>query len=118
MTAILISFLVSACAFWMTAYVLAGVQLEGPMGAFLGALLFGSVNAALAWFLTGVVTIVPLNLAFVLLFGTRWVVNGLLLVLSETSAKILILRNAATAVGGGLTITIIGTVAEYFLRGA
>jgi hypothetical protein len=45
------------------------------------------------------------------------VVNGLLLVLLDTSTPLLILKNAATAVAGGLAVTILGTVAEYLLHG-
>jgi uncharacterized membrane protein YvlD (DUF360 family) len=115
MNDVLYSFLILACSFWVTAQILSGVQLEGWKGAGMAAALFGAVNALIGWFMIGVVVVAPLGVVYLLLFGTRWLVNGLLLVLLATSAKILIIRNSATAFGAGLVITGIGTIGEYFL---
>jgi putative membrane protein len=116
MGGILASFLILACSFWITAQVLSGVQLGDFKGSVLAASLFGGVNALLGWFLTGAVTIVPIDLAYLVLFGTRWVVNTLLLMLLDTSTAILILSNVGIAFSAGLMITAMGTLAEYFLR--
>jgi uncharacterized membrane protein YvlD (DUF360 family) len=111
-----VSFLILAASFWLASQVMSGLHLEDFKGSVLAAALFGGVNALLGWFLTGFVTIVPIDLAFLLLFGTRCVVNTLLLVLLDTSTKILILKSVGTAVGGGLLITAMGTIAEYLLH--
>jgi uncharacterized membrane protein YvlD (DUF360 family) len=111
-----LSFVILAVSFLLTSQVLPGVQAADLKGQVLAAALFGGVNALLGWFLTGAVTIVPIDLAYLLLFGTRWVVNSLLLVLLDTSAKILILKNVGTAVGAGVMITAMGTIAEYLLN--
>ena len=112
---ILFSFLIFAGAFLLTVYVLGGVQLAGFTGAVMGAGLFGLVNALLWWFLTGAVLIAPVAATYAVLFGTRWVVGGLLLLLLDRSTKILILRNLGTALTGGLLITGIGMIGEQFL---
>jgi putative membrane protein len=116
MGGILESFLILACSFWITAQVIGGVQIQEFNGSVLAAVLFGTVNALLGWFLISAVTIVPIDVAFLVLFGTRWVVNALLLVLLHTSTKVLILRNVGIAFSAGLMITAMGTLAEYFLR--
>jgi uncharacterized membrane protein YvlD (DUF360 family) len=112
---VLISCLILACSFWFTAQVLGGVQLQGLKETVMAVLLFGGVNALLGWFLTGVVVIVPLGATYLVLLGTRWVVNALLLVLLDTSTRILILKNSAAALVAGLVMTAIGTTAEYLL---
>jgi uncharacterized membrane protein YvlD (DUF360 family) len=116
MNGILVSFLVLACSFWITAQVLGGIQLGGLKGTLLGAALFGGVNAVLGWLLVGVVTVVPLEFTFLALFGTRWVVNGLLLVLLDTSTDLLIIKDSGTAFVGGLLVTAIGTTGDYLFR--
>lgn len=115
MSDILVSFLILSCSFWVAAQILSGVQLAGIKEAALAAALFGVVNALVGWFLTGVVVVVPLAVAQLVLFFTRWLVNGLLLVLLDTSTKVLIIKNAGTAFAGGLVITGVGTIGEYLL---
>jgi uncharacterized membrane protein YvlD (DUF360 family) len=112
---VLISCAIFACSFWATAQVLGGVQLQGLKETIMAVALFGAVNALLGWLLTGVIVIVPLGITYLVLLGTRWLVNTLLLVLLDTSAKILILKNSAAALVAGLTMTAIGTIAEYLL---
>ena len=115
MSNFLVSFLIFAGAFWLVAQFLADVHIQRFTGAILGAALFGAVNALIWWFVMGEVVLVPLGIAFLVLFLTRWLVNALLFLLLDTSTEILVLKNWGTAVLAGLAITGVGAVAEEFL---
>lgn len=91
------------------------VQVSGLRGAALGALLFGTVNGAVWWFVMGVVVVVPLGTAYTVLFLMRWLVNTLLLMLLHTSTQVLIVKNFSAAALAGVLTTAIGMTVEMLL---
>jgi len=112
---ILISWLILSIAFWVTAQILPGFQIEGFKGAILAAALFGLLNALIGWLLSGVVILATLGLGWLLPFVTRWLVTTILLKIVDVSTSKLTIKNLGTAFVAGLLIIAIGSIGEYLL---
>jgi putative membrane protein len=112
---ILLSWLILSIAFWVTAQILPGFQIEGFKGALVAAAIFGLLNALIGWLLAGVIILATFGLGWLLPFVTRWLVNAIVLKIVDVSTDKLTIKNFGTAFVAGLVITTIGSIGEYLL---
>jgi putative membrane protein len=113
---LLISWLILSIAVWATAAILPGFRVKDFKSAVIVALLFGLLNFLLGWLLFTVFTIATLGLAWLFGFLTRWLINALLLMLTDKVSDHLKIDGFKWALIGALVISIISTVINLVLR--
>ena len=113
---LLLSWLVLSFAVWLTAAVLPGFHVKSFTSAILVAAIFGVLNFLLGWLLFALFTVATLGLAWLLAFITRWIINAILLKLTDALTDHLTIDSFGWALGGALMMSAIGTVAEWIIR--
>jgi putative membrane protein len=113
---ILLSWLVLTLAVWLTAAVLPGFHVKSLGSALLVAAIFGVLNFLLGWLFFVVFTIATLGLAWLFAFITRWIINAILLKLTDALTDHLTIDSFAWALGGALMMSAIGTFGEWLVR--
>lgn len=114
---LLLSWLVLSFAVWVTDAVLPGFHVKSFGSAILVAAIFGILNFLLGWLLFAVFTVVTLGIAWLLAFITRWIINAILLVLTDKLTDHLTIDSFGWALGGALMMSLIGTFGEWVVRG-
>jgi putative membrane protein len=114
---LLLSWLVLSIAVWITAAVLPGFHVKNFPSAILVAAVFGILNFLLGWLLFAVFTVVTLGIAWLLAFITRWIINAILLLLTDRLTDRLKVDSFGWALGGALMMSAIGTLGEWLIRG-
>lgn len=113
---LLASWFVLALAIWLTAILLPGFEVRGAKGALLVAAVFGLLNWLLGWLLSLFIGIATLGLGFLLAFLTRWLVNAILLKLTDALMKDLTIRSFKVALVGALLMSFFGSVGEWLVK--
>jgi putative membrane protein len=113
---LLVSWLILSLAVWITAMVLPGFRVRSFGSAIAVAAIFGILNFLLGWLLFAVFTVATLGLAWLLAFITRWIINAILLVLTDKLTAGLSIDGFRWALGGALMMSLLGTVGEYIVR--
>lgn len=113
---LLISWLVLAVSVWITAAVLPGVRVKGLGGAILTAAVFGMMNWAIGWLLFVVIGIATLGLGLLLAFVTRWIVDAIVLKVTDAMTERLTIDGFGWALGAALMMSGLGTAAQYLIR--
>lgn len=114
---LLLSWLILSLAVWVTAMALPGFHVKNFKSAVLVAAIFGILNFLLGWLLFAVFTVATLGLAWLLAFITRWIINALLLKLTDMLTDHLKIDGFGWALLGALVISAIGTLGEWLLIG-
>lgn len=112
---ILVSWVILSLAVWITALVLPGVHLKNHASALLVAALFGVLNFLLGWLLFTVFAIATLGLAWLLAFITRWIINAILLQLTDALTSHLRIDGFKWALLAALMMSAIGTAGQWLL---
>ncbi len=115
---ILISWLILSLAVWITAVVLPGFHLKSMGSAIIVAAIFGVLNFFLGWLFFTVFTIATLGLAWLLAFITRWIINAILLKLTDALTSHLRIDGFGWALAGALMMSAIGTLGQWLVMGA
>ncbi|HSK19978.1 MAG TPA: phage holin family protein [Longimicrobiales bacterium] len=113
---LIISWLILTLAVWITAMVLPGFHVKSFTSAIVVAAIFGALNVLLGWLFFTVFAIATLGLALLLAFITRWIINAILLKLTDALTDHLTIDGFRNALLGALMISLIGTVAEWLVR--
>jgi putative membrane protein len=113
---LLLSWLILSFAVWVTAVVLPGFHVRSFGSAILVAAIFGVLNFLLGWLLFAIFTIATLGIAWLLAFITRWIINAILLVLTDRLTDHLAIDSFGWALGGALMMSVIGTIGEMVVR--
>jgi len=113
---LLLSWLILSIAVWLTAAVLPGFHVKNLPSAFFVAAIFGILNFLLGWLLFALLTIVTLGLAWLLAFITRWIIDAIVLMLTDRLTDALKVDGFGWALGGALMMSAIGTVGEWLVR--
>ena len=113
---LLISWLILTVAVWATAAVLPGFHVKDFKGALIVSAIFGLLNFLLGWLLFLVFTVATLGLAWLLAFITRWLINALLLKLTDRLTDHLKIDSFGWALGGAFVISVVATVLGLILR--
>ena len=115
---LLLSWLILSLAVWITALVLPGIHVKSFGSAILVAALFGVLNFFLGWLIFAFFAVATLGIAWILAFLTRWLVNALILKLTDTMTDRLTVDSFGWALVGALMMSAIGTAGEWLVRGA
>jgi putative membrane protein len=113
---LLLSWLILSLAVWVTAVVLPGFHVRSFGSAIVVAAIFGILNFLLGWLFFAVFTIATLGLAWLFAFITRWIINAILLVITDKLSDGLTIDGFRWALGGALMMSVLGTVGEFIVR--
>jgi putative membrane protein len=113
---LILSWLILSFAVWVTAMVLPGFHVKSASSALIVAAVFGILNFLLGWLIFAVLTVVTLGLAWLLAFITRWIINALLLKLTDSLTDHLTIDGFKWALIGALMMSVIGTLGEWLVR--
>ncbi len=114
---LILSWLILSVAVWLTAAILPGFHVKNFGSAVLVAAIFGVLNFLLGWLLFAVFTVVTLGIAYLLAFITRWIINAVLLLLTDKLTDHLHIDGFGWALGGALMMSVLGTIGEWLVRG-
>ncbi len=114
---LLITWLITSLAVWVTAAVLPGFHVKNFGSAILVAAIFGILNALLGWLFFAVFTIATLGIAWLLAFLTRWIINAIMLKFTDALTSHLKIDNFGWALLGALVISIVSAASQYLLSG-
>jgi len=114
---ILLSWLILSLAVWATAMLLPGFHVKSAGSALIVAAVFGILNFFLGWLFFAVFTIATLGLAWLFAFITRWIINAILLKITDAVTDHLTIDSFGWALGGAFMIAVIGTLGEWLVRG-
>jgi putative membrane protein len=113
---LLLSWLILSVAVWLTAVVLPGFHVRNFGSAMAVAAIFGILNFFLGWLFFAVFTIATLGLAWLFAFITRWIINAILLVITDKVTDGLTIDGFGWALGGALMMSVLGTLGEFVVR--
>ncbi len=113
----LLSWLILTIAVWLTAMVLPGFHVKSFGSAIVVAAIFGILNFLLGWLFFTIFTIATLGIAWLLAFITRWIINAILLKITDAVTDRLTIDSFGWALGGALMMSALGTLGEWLLRG-
>jgi putative membrane protein len=113
---LILSWLILSLAVWVTSTILPGFHVKSPSSAFLVAAIFGLLNFLLGWLLFAVFTVATLGIAWLLAFITRWIINAILLVITDKLTDHLKIDGFGWALGGALVMSLVGTLGEWIVR--
>lgn len=99
-----------------SAAVLPGFHVKSPKSALLVAAIFGVLNFLLGWLLFAIFTVATLGIAWLLAFITRWLINAILLVVTDKLTDHLKIDSFGWALGGALVMSLAGTLGEWVVR--
>ena len=114
---ILLSWLILSFAVWLTAVVLPGFHVKSFGSAIIVAAIFGVLNFLLGWLFFVIFAVATLGIALLLAFITRWVINAIILVITDKVTDRLTIDSFGWALGGALMMSAIGTLGEWLVRG-
>ncbi|MEX1081571.1 MAG: phage holin family protein [Halofilum sp. (in: g-proteobacteria)] len=114
---LILSWLILSLAVWVTAAVLPGFHVKGVGSAVLVAAIFGVLNFLLGWLLFALFTVLTLGLAWLLAFITRWIINAILLMLTDRLTDHLTVDSFGWALGGALMMSALGTLGQWLITG-
>lgn len=114
---LVLSWLILSLAVWVTAMVLPGFHLKDGKSALLVAAIFGVLNFFLGWLLFTVFAVATLGLALLLAFITRWIINAILLKITDAVTDHLTIDGFGWALGGALMMSALGTAGEWVVNG-
>ncbi len=115
---IVVSWLVLSLAVWVTALILPGFKVRGVGGALVVGAIFGLLNFALGWLFFVIIGLGTLGLGFLLAFITRWIVDAIILKITDALTDRLEIRSFGWAMAAALVMSLVGTAAEYALHQA
>lgn len=113
---ILLSWLVLAFAFWLTAVILPAMKVRSVGSTLIIAAIFGVLNFFLGWLFYFVFGIATLGLAWLFSFITRWIVNAIILKITDAMTDRLTIDGFGWTLVAAALISGIGTVAEGLIR--
>lgn len=114
---LLLSWLILSFAVWLTAAILPGFHIKNYKSALIVSIIFGLLNFVLGWLLFAIFTVLTLGIAWILAFITRWIINAILLKLTDKLTNHLTIDSFGWALVGALMISAIGTVGQWLLVG-
>ncbi|HEU4617964.1 MAG TPA: phage holin family protein [Gammaproteobacteria bacterium] len=110
------SWLILSFAVWLTAAILPGVHVKNFVSAIIVAAIYGILNWLLGWLFFTVLAIVTLGIAWLLAFITRWIIDAILLVLTDKLTDHLKIDSFGWALGAALLMSVIGTLGDWLVR--
>ena len=113
---LILSWLILTLAVWVTSAILPGFHVKSAKSALLVAAIFGVLNFLLGWLLFAIFSVATLGIAWLLAFITRWIINAILLVITDKLTDHLKIDSFGWALGGALVMSLVGTLGEWLVR--
>ena len=113
---LIISWLSLSLALYVTSLLVPGFRIEGPKGALVVGALFGVLNWGIGWLLFGIIGISTLFIGFVFAFVTWWVVNAILLKMTDALSNSLSIDRFSTALVASAVLSLVSAVERWLLR--
>jgi putative membrane protein len=113
---LILSWLILSLAVWVTDALLPGFHVKSPKSALLVAAIFGALNFLLGWLLFAIFTVATLGIAWLLAFLTRWIINAILLVVTDKLTDHLKIDSFGWALAGAFVMSLVGTLGEWIVR--
>ncbi len=111
----LITWLIMSVAVWLASAFLPGIRVK-DFGTAVGvAAVFGVLNWALGWLFWTVFTIGTLGLALLLAFITRWIIDAILLKLTDGLIDGFKVDGFGWAILGALFMSGVGTLGQWMI---
>lgn len=114
---LLITWLITSVAVWITAAVLPGFHIKNFVSAILVAAIFGVLNALLGWLFFAVFTVLTLGIAWLLAFITKWIINAILLKITDAFTSHLKIDGFGWALAGALIISAVSSLTQWLVGG-
>lgn len=112
---LLLQWLILSLAFWLTARVVPGFYVRGLGDAIVVAAVFGIVNFFLGTVLYYVLGIATLGIGFLLSLITHWIVNAILLKITDGITRRLEVKSFGTALIAALVMSLLGKAGVYLM---
>ena len=112
----LISWLILSVAVWLTAMILPGMRLKNFWSAILVAAVFGVLNFFFGWLLFLIFGIGTLGIAWILAFITRWIIDAIMLKVTDAFTDNLTIDGFGWALGAAAVMSLLGTLGEWVVR--
>ena len=113
---LLLQWLILSLAFWLTARLVPGFHVRSLGDAIVVAAVFGIANFLLGTFLYYVLGIATLGIGFLLSLLTHWIVNAILLKITDGLTSRLEVRSFGTALIAALVMSLLGKVGVYVMN--
>jgi putative membrane protein len=113
---LIVSWLITSLAVWVAAAALPGFHLKNGRSALLVAAIFGLLNFLLAKLFVFLLGVATLGLLWLFAFIARWIVNAVLLVITDKLTDHLKIDGFGWALGGALLISVVSYVTELVVR--
>ena len=113
---LLLQWLILSLAFWLTARLVPGFHVRSLGDAIVVAAVFGIVNFLLGTLLYYVLGIATLGIGFLLSLLTHWIVNAILLKITDGLTSRLEVRSFGTALIAALVMSLLGKVGIYVMN--
>jgi len=114
---LILSWLILSFAVWVTGALLPGFHVKSAKSALIVAAIFGVLNLLLGWLLFAVFTVATLGIAWLLAFITRWIINAILLMLTDKLTDHIKIDSFGWALGGALMMSAVGTLGQWLVSG-
>ena len=114
---LILSWLITTLAVWATAALLPGFHLKSAKSALIVAAIFGLLNFLLGWVLFAIFTVVTLGIAWLLSFITVWIINAIVLKLTDAMTDHLKIDGFGWALVGALVISVVSSLGHWMLIG-
>jgi putative membrane protein len=113
---LLISWLSLSLALFVTSLIVPGFRIAGPKGALIVGAVFGILNWAIGWFLFGIIGISTLFIGFIFAFVTWWIVNAIILKITDALSDSLSIDRFSTALIASAVLSLVSAVERWLLR--
>jgi putative membrane protein len=110
---LLLSWAVLTLAFLAAAKLLPGVKINNMGGAIAAAAIFGVLNFFVGWLLFLIVGFATLGLGFLFAFVTRFVVDAVLLKVTDSVSDALEIANTKSLLLAALVIAAVGSLGQW-----
>lgn len=116
MVHLLIDWLILSVAVWLTAVILPGVHVRSFGAAIVIAAIFGVLNFFVGKLLFLAIGVLTLGVGFLLAFLTRWLVNALMLRLTDALSSALTIRTWGMTFIAALLMSGLGTLGQWLVQ--
>jgi putative membrane protein len=113
---LLISWLSLSLALFVTSLLVPGFRIAGPKGALVVGAVFGVLNWAIGWLLFGIIGISTLFIGFIFAFVTWWIVNAIILKITDALSDSLSIDRFSTALVASAVLSLVSAVERWLLR--
>lgn len=114
---LLVSWIILSVAVYVTAMILPGFHVKSFGGAFLVSAVFGVLNFFLGWIFFVLFAVGTLGIALLLAFITRWIIDAIVLKITDAVSDTLTIDGFGWALAGAALMSFLGTLGEWVLRG-